>query len=314
MEGCDMSTGLIPADQKTALEAAEVVANQYGLAAIENSSPLERTLMISTGIAKLKQLLTPELMKPIMALQGTSLGFRTDKDSSGGYPLEAVRDVTCEAMLRGFRMIGNETNIIAGRFYAAKDGCRRRVLEWPGLTEFIIEISFPQDKGGTAYVEGMAFWKLNGVPDQLERRGKTSIPIRRNAGMLDDAILGKAERKMYAAVLNRLSSFVIPDGEVDAEAVSPGNGSEQPKRSSLNDYADAGPEVAEPPKFDPEDQKTILEQARKQIADAKDVKVVSAIQKDVAAMSREGRVSPETLSAINAAANERRRVLRGELY
>lgn len=305
-----MATELIPVDQMSALRAVETIATDYGLAAIEDKGQLERTLMLATGTAKLKELLSPQVMKPIMALQGTTLGFRTDKDKDGGYPMEIVRDVACEALLRGFRMIGNEVNIIAGRFYAAKDGCKRRVLEWPGLTQFNLELSFPTDKGGSAYVDAIATWSLNGKPDQLERRGKTAIPIRRNSGMIDDAILGKAERKMYAAVLNRLSTFVIPDGEVDADAIDvtsrPVN---TPKRSILNDYADSEPKQ-QAPQFDPADQAALVDEFSQTLGGAEDNQGVVECQKMAAQYAREGKLSPDSLSKVNDLANKRRAALR----
>lgn len=307
-----MSGELIPADLRTALETVESVSQQYGLAALENKNNLERTLMMSAGMTELKKLLTPAVMAPIMALQGTSLGFRTDKDRDGGYPLEVVRDVACDALLRGFRMVGNEVNIIAGQFYAAKNGCRRRVLEWPGLTEFALELSFPTDKGGCAYVDGLASWSLDGTPDQLERRGKTAIPIKRNAGMGDDAILGKAERKMYAAVLNRLSSFIVtPEGEVDAEV----NGQQQArvKRSSLNDWADAPPQEKAAPQFSESEQTGAVASYASRLDSATTAKDVIAVQKEAAGAAQAQSLSPDSLAKVNELANKRRAALK-ELF
>ena len=305
-----MGTELIPAKLKTAMANVEAVSRDYGLAAIENKGELERGLMLAEGTTQMMALLTEEVMKPIMALQGSTLGFRTDKDSAGGYPLKAVRDVTIEAYLRGFRMTGNEVNIIAGRFYAAKDGCRRRVLEWPGLKEFRHELSFPTDKGGTAYVNALATWTLNGKPDQYERRDKTAIPSRRNSGMGDDAILGKAERKLYAGVLNQLSSFVIPDGEVDADTVNATSQPADARRSSLNDYADETPAEPAKPTFDPEEQIGMVDGFRSNLEMATDNKAAADVQKEAATWARDGKLSPESLEAVNKLANQRRSAIR----
>jgi hypothetical protein len=307
-----MANELIPADQTTAMQAVDTIAREYGLAASENLGQIERTLMIATGTEKMKAMLTDKVMAPIMALQGSTLGFRTDKDASGGYPMAVVRDVTCEALMRGFRAVGNEFNIIAGRFYAAKDGCKRRVIEWPNLTEFNLELSFPTDKGGTSYVDAIATWKLNGVENVLERRGKTAIPIRRNSGMLDDAILGKAERKMYAAVLNRLSTFVIPEGEVDADAIDvtsrPVGGV---KRSSLNDYAEAEAEPDIPkPSIDPEEQIGFLDSFRSKLEMTREANGIAEVQKEAASLARSGKLSAETLRHVNDLANQRRKAIR----
>ena len=55
-----------------------------------------------------------------------------------------------------------------------------------------------------------ASWKLNGTPDVME----AEIPVRINAGMGSDAILGKAERKMRARIYNRITGTEFPEGEV----------------------------------------------------------------------------------------------------
>lgn len=102
------------------------------------------------------------------------------------------------------------------------------------MTEFALELAYPTTRDGRTVVEGIATWKLDGKPDELVCRGKTAIPIRVNAGMIDDATMGKAERKFYARVLNRLSSFVMPDGEVEAEPAGAAP-DKRVQRSSLND-------------------------------------------------------------------------------
>lgn len=296
-----MSTELIPTDKKQALAALETVAQEYGLMATKGHSEMERTYILAEGMAKMKAMLTPEIMKPIMALQGSSLGFRTDKDSAGGYPLDVVREVAAEAFLRGFRGVGNEFNIIANRFYAAKDGCRRQVLEYPGLSEFEYEMSFPRDEGGKAYVEFVARWKLDGRPDELVRAGKTALSIRRNTGMIDDAVLGKAERKMFAAILSRLNNFIMPEGEVDAEPVA--QAPSKVKRSSLNDFAPPAPPA---PTWNPDDQAQLVGEWCELIAEANDVKRLTEVQREAA---KSASLSPDSLAAINKAANARRAVL-----
>ena len=70
-----------------------------------------------------------KVMAPVMALQGNAVGFLTDKDKAGGYDVATVRDSVVTAMLLGFRLTGNEFNIISGRFYAAVNGCDRKFNE-----------------------------------------------------------------------------------------------------------------------------------------------------------------------------------------
>jgi hypothetical protein len=153
-------------------------------------------------------------MKPIMALLGSSLGFRTDKDKEGGYKEDVVKEVLIEATLKGFRMTQNESNIIGGRFYAARDGFERifRDLGKSGrLTDLRLNPSIPKTTTDGAVVDYSASWTFKGIKDEM----KLAIPIRVNSGQGPDAVLGKAKRKMLAAIYSRITGTEITDGEVD---------------------------------------------------------------------------------------------------
>ena len=93
----------------------------------------EKAFLVSTAIDALDSLLDNEYMKPIMKLQGTALGFRTDKDRNGGYSLEDVKRCLKEAVLKGYQPTNNEFNIIAGNMYPTKNGLERKANEWHGL-------------------------------------------------------------------------------------------------------------------------------------------------------------------------------------
>jgi hypothetical protein len=170
-------------------------------------------IQMAKTIGALKAALKPEVMQPIMELQNTDLGFRTDQKT--GYPVDVVRDVLIEAKIRGFHMTGNEINILAGRFYAAKAGLRRKVITFPGVTDFKDGYSVPKMVANGATVICSAAWKKEGIADNLD----CEIPIRVNAQMGADAILGKAERKLLARVLNRLSGISTPEGEAGEDIV-----------------------------------------------------------------------------------------------
>ncbi len=131
-------------------------------------------LRLATATVQRREMLTPEVMKPIMALQGSALGFRTDKDSSGGYQVETVREVLIEATMKGFRLLGNETNVIGGRFYAARDGFERifRDLSKQGkLTELRMMPGIPKTTGDGVIVEYGASWTFKGIKDEMKRQG-----------------------------------------------------------------------------------------------------------------------------------------------
>jgi hypothetical protein len=196
------------------------VASKFSNSLNLDASPFSTAITLSQGIAALRELLDDGVMTEIMRLSNSPLGFMTDRPSEKKpepYRIGDVRDAIIEASLRGFRVCGNEFNIIAGRFYGAKAGLHRRVISYPGVTDFKETFGIPKmsgDKG--AIVVAKATWKLNGTKDALERE----FAIRVNSQMGVDAIIGKSQRKLYAAVLNQLSGVITPDGEVEQD----GNG------------------------------------------------------------------------------------------
>lgn len=208
----------IPTDK---IEAMEALAKECNFIKIMDTKGLfAGQIAMASAVHQLAELIDDEMMAPIMSLQNSGLGFRTDK-TPGGYPVAIVKEVMIEATMRGLRMVGNEVNIIGGKFYAAKAGCYRLVMEWPGLTDFVLEQDVPKAMNGGALVGCKATWKVEGEPDSLEKREDQAIPVRVNSGQIVDATLGKAKRKMYAAVYDKLcgGKSPLPEGEVIDVAV-----------------------------------------------------------------------------------------------
>ena len=195
-------------------ESIQRAVSECGVMAIQKEAPFMQAIRMSFGVGLIRKALTDDFVsRYFMPLQGTALGFLTDLDTKGGYDVKVVKDVLCEALLRGFRPVGNEFNIISGRFYGAKAGFERIVQEWPGLSGLQIDMGVPHlagEKG--ALVACRARWFLDGEEMKLECVAgasasdvDTRIPVKVNAGMGPDAILGKATRKLYARIYQRLS-------------------------------------------------------------------------------------------------------------
>jgi hypothetical protein len=201
------------------IEQLERVIEESSLAVLNTVGKIERALRLAAGIGSLRGLLTEKAMQPIMALQGSALGFRTDKDRDGGYPAPVVRECLIEAVLRGLNPVGNEYNIIGGRMYVTREGLTRMVREIPGLAGMKLHIGLPKlagDKG--AVVQVSATWTLDGKPDAIEPR---EVPIRVNSGMGGDAIIGKATRKLLALVYSQATGSAT--GLIDGEAGDTGS-------------------------------------------------------------------------------------------
>lgn len=232
------------ASESTAIQKAtseiERVLEQCNSTALATMPMLTQAVTLATGMQQLRAALTDEVMNRVfMPLQSSPLGFMTDRDNppwdatdevkrnwKKGYPVEVVRDCLIEGMINGLRPVNNEINIIAKRAYAAKNGVTRKVREFKGLTDLDIVPGAPcmNEKGDNARVAIRAKWKLNGTPMELvrdtEKRqdgtvGDTRISIRVNKSMGADAILGKAIRKAYKAILDMLEGNTLSIGDAD---------------------------------------------------------------------------------------------------
>lgn len=186
----------------------------------------EKAYLIANAASELKKLLTPQYMKPIMELQGNRLGFKTDKDTTGGYPENVVKNCLIEAVLLGVQPFGNQFNIIAGNSYITKEGFGYLLQNYKGLYyELIPELPRMNDKSAAIVMN--IEWSLDGGAKNIK---KIDFPIKINAYMGADAVIGKATRKARAWLYNTLTGSETPDGDtqdIDYKIISSRfNGSE----------------------------------------------------------------------------------------
>ncbi|WP_430611562.1 hypothetical protein [Flavobacterium sp. JP2137] len=180
----------------------------------------QKAFVMAGAIERIRELLTPEVMKPIMALQGSKLGFRTDKDKTGGYTMLEVKECLIESLLLGLQPYGNEWNIIGGNMYPTREGFGSVLDKIEGLR---YNISYPkiiqsQDKL-TANVVCKIDWQLNGD----SKTQTIDFPVKSNAYATADALIGKAERKSRRWLYNHIKGTDISDGDatdVDFTVVS----------------------------------------------------------------------------------------------
>lgn len=177
----------------------------------------ERAYTVAYATGELKKLLTAEYMKPIMALQGSRLGFKTDKDRDGGYSEEVVKHCLIEATLTGVQPSGNQFNIIAGNCYITKEGFGYLLKNISGLV-YDITFELPRinaDKSGAA-ITAIINWTFQGQA----REKKIEIPVKMNAAMGTDAVIGKATRKARAWLFNTITGNEIGDGDVTEDGTA----------------------------------------------------------------------------------------------
>lgn len=175
----------------------------------KNIEGFQKAYLVSVAMQELKEMLTPEYMKQVMTLQGSTLGFRTDKDTSGGYPESQVKNCLIEAVLFGLQPVGNQFNIIAGNMYPTKQGLNYLLKNTEGLSYEIIP-NPPKITGDESLVAVNIKWTLNGK----ENDRTITIPIKVNKFMGADAIIGKAVRKASAWLFNTINGTEVVDGDI----------------------------------------------------------------------------------------------------
>lgn len=203
-------------DRETSLKLIDEISQSHFLL---ESHTFSNKLRVAKAMNELHRLIDEGIMREIMLLAGTPLGFLTDKE----YPPQIVKRCVIEAVIRGFSIVGNEFNIISDRFYATKAGLERVVSELPGLSDLRIEMGVPAMKEGGALVPCAAFYSLNGQQQQVDCRSTEPtdmrIPVRVNKGMGADAIIGKATRKLLARVHQRATGSKV--SMIEAEDMTP---------------------------------------------------------------------------------------------
>lgn len=191
--------------------AQKLDENVLSVIGSETIKGFEKAFMISSAIGRLKELITSEYMKPIMELQGNRLGFKTDKDKDGGYPEAVVKNCLIEAVLMGVQPAGNQFNIIAGNTYITKEGFGYLLKGVKGL-KYDISFELPRintDKSSAAIVAKI-HWEMNN-----EKNDKSiELPIKMNAYMGTDAVIGKATRKARAWLFNTINGTEFGDGDI----------------------------------------------------------------------------------------------------
>lgn len=208
------TAAIVPVVPTEIMQALSAMA-RYGMEQTELEDNFCRAIGVATAVARLRELLSPQVMAPIMQLQGSAIGFLSDRE----YDVDTVRTVLIQAAIEGLSIYGNQFNILGGRMYVTKGGMAaklRRLAERRGLRHTIV-IDPPRmaqgDRG--AICAAHLTWQLRG---EEPRTQDLNIPVRVNSGMGADAILGKATRKARAWLYEEITGNEVPEGEVGESA------------------------------------------------------------------------------------------------
>lgn len=231
--------------QSVAMEATAVYIDA-------TSGNIVSALKSAAAIQSLREYFNdPGIRSAITALQDSPLGFRTDrdpkikkKDRDGSYKpnipydYEVVKEAAIEALLRGLQLVGNQFNIIAGRFYCTKEGFEALIRQTT-ITDFQINIGVPKAVAGSAAVECSATW----THDAKSVSFSAVIPVKSDQYSTADQLIGKATRKFLARCYQQMSGKTMPDGDSSEPAAQPLVGTAPP---SIESTATAAPAALRP--------------------------------------------------------------------
>lgn len=150
-----MANELIKEKAKEAFSNALAVGKRYA-GELAESEEFFKPIVMAMAIKDLREALTAEAMAAVKELAGTSLGFLTDETPDKKYSVDVIRECVVEAMIRGVGVVGNQFNIIAGRFYMARNGWEAK-LRKAGCTQIVPTVGRPEDvREGTRNQRGFA--------------------------------------------------------------------------------------------------------------------------------------------------------------
>jgi len=188
------------------------------LAMTEVENPLGSAIATATALQEIREMMLDKvIIGGIMKLQGTKLGFVTDKDKHDGYHPDVVVDVTIEAASRGARMIGNEVNIISGACYFTKNYFKRKLDEVLSPGNWRFNHGVPKinrdSKGLTtgSEVSTVITWS----DSKGSQKEIVTFPIKADKFSSLDQILGKADRKCGKWLLENITGERFDDGDAD---------------------------------------------------------------------------------------------------
>lgn len=207
----------------------------------KNATTFFESLSIAKAVSDLKNIMlrSQEIKEVVMDMANNRMGFLTDRTPaiiaknqrenkwpSRHYSYEELVDPIVEGLLKGYRISGNEINIISGQFYATKNGNSRMIFDNQSVKNFSynnspVELS---DGGKKAKVRAWAKWIQDGKPVSIgvDADDELIIQVRVNSFMGEDAVIGKVHAKLFKRVLERITGRITPEAsDIDVIDITP---------------------------------------------------------------------------------------------
>lgn len=193
-----MADELIKEHAREAFTNALAVGRRYA-GELAESDDFFKPVVMAMAIQDIRNAMTPEAMAAIKGLAGSSMGFLTDAKHGEQYSIDVIRECVIEAMLRGVGVVGNQFNIIGGRFYVARNGWEAK-LRKAGCSQIVPTVGRPEDvREGEKNKNGFAkFTAVFGAQATCMKAGQR-VPV---SACLADGIDGRIEASAFGRDLS----------------------------------------------------------------------------------------------------------------
>lgn len=207
----------LPEDTAALKIVQEHTENIYELVKSGDTSPMT-AIATANALQMLRDSLTPEVLGNLRKLQGSTLGFLTDRDKGAklgrgqyeaGTPYDnaTLADVVIEAASKGARMIGNEVNIIKSKCYLTKNFYSRLLNDTIGRNSWFTSPDIPNITSVGAKCTGSCWWK-DSAGEHLE---KLEVFVRGYSDSTVDFYVGKWEARARRFIYERSTGNAAPD-------------------------------------------------------------------------------------------------------
>ena len=213
----ELTTGEKMASAKRGMLKVQEVS-QAVQSEIMESEGFVKTIAIASGLVAIEEAMTDEVVAVLERLQGNPMGFKADKV----YPSIVVKQVAIRASMFGAHWHGNEFNIIAGQCYLTKEYFERKLREYEGVTDLVLDIYCPEDgvqKNNQVQLKvgGYASCRVHGnlvevFAKHSEKYGDQRFVVSAFGGDIDQA-MGKAKKRLAQKLYERIAGVVITEAE-----------------------------------------------------------------------------------------------------
>ena len=166
----------------------------------------------------IRESLSDDMMKGVFDMENKKYGFLTDKTGTEKYTKEVIKDCFIEASMKGVEPTGNQFNIISGKCYVTKEGCREILKKNKVQYELFPSFSKKIENGGTVLPV-----RVEWVNDLGKKEFRELIlSVQGHDKVSEAARKGMAERDAMAWLIDHLTNNPVSVGEVEPKIVEGG--------------------------------------------------------------------------------------------